>query len=149
MFSIRLSEDINAPIAVVWEVISRLEDYPQWNEFVVACESTLEVGSPIIMQVCVTSSSPRQQTETIRAHEPGQLLAYGMRAPLGLLSSHREHRLAALDANSTRYESLFELRGPLSPIVAGLLGANLRRGFSVMVGGLAARAESLYDQQQE
>lgn len=149
MLTIALSEEIAAPAQVVWEVITNLDDYPHWNTFVVACESTLEVGTPIIMQVRLGSSAPRRQTETVQQHLPGELLAYGMKAPLRLLWSKRQHRLTALATNAVHYESLFELRGPLSPLVATLLGTQLRRGFAEMTRGIARRAEAIHEQRKQ
>jgi hypothetical protein len=146
LFTITLTENIAVPAGVVWDVVTDLGAYPHWNTFVVACESTLNVGAPIIMQVRLGASSPRRQTETILEHRPGELLSYGMRAPLRLLTSKRQHRLIPVDPETTRYESLFELRGPLSPLVEALLGANLKQGFSDMTQGIARRAESLYQQ---
>jgi uncharacterized protein YndB with AHSA1/START domain len=146
LYTITLSEDIAAPAQVVWEVITNLDDYPRWNTFVVACESTLAVGAPIVMQVRLGSTSPRKQTEIVRQHLPGELLEYGMRTPLRLLWSKRQHRLTSVAANAARYQSLFELRGPLSPLVAVLMGTHLQRGFAEMTRGIARRAESIHSQ---
>ncbi|MEZ5556526.1 SRPBCC domain-containing protein [Haliea sp.] len=140
MFEILLTEEIQAPSEVVWEVITNTAAYPQWNTFVVACESTFQVGDPIHMKVRVLPFMVQPQTETIWRNEPGRLLDYGIKAPLGALASTRQHRLSATPSGGTHYESLFRLEGWFSPVVGLLFGAQLRRGFGEMTRGIANRA---------
>jgi len=46
-FVIDKTLEINAPAAIVWEVISDLPRYAEWNPFCVECSSTLRPGDPI------------------------------------------------------------------------------------------------------
>jgi hypothetical protein len=50
------------------------------------------------------------------------------------------HILKSLDVNTTQYQSVFVLKGILSPIVGMLLGRQLRRGFSEMTDGIVTQA---------
>lgn len=140
MFQIVQRERIRAPRQRVWEVICKTDDYPEWNPFVVACDSSFAVGSLIRMRVRVLPWFAMPQTETVRANREGEFLEYGIRLPLGLLESSRQHYLSELNANTSHYESRFCLRGPLAPLVSVLLGAQLRRGFREMTLGIVARA---------
>ncbi|MDP4652195.1 MAG: SRPBCC domain-containing protein [Haliea sp.] len=144
MFQIQLSEEINAPKDVVWDVITNTQYYSLWNPFVVACESTFEVGAPIHMQVRVMPSKVRPQTETIFQNIEGELLEYGINAPLGALSSIRQHKLTSTDSGSTKYESVFRLKGWFSPVVGLFLGAQLNRGFNDMTAGIVSRSLEVY-----
>ena len=114
MFQIVQRERIRAPRQRVWEVICKTDDYPEWNPFVVACDSSFAVGSPIRMRVRVLPWFAMPQTETVRANREGEFLEYGIRLPLGLLESSRQHYLSELNANTSHYESRFCLRGPLA-----------------------------------
>lgn len=143
MFSIEQTEHIKAPREVVWDVITRTEEYPVWNKFIIECRSTFAVGSPIAMRVRVLPRRPMRQTEKILSCNPGEYLDYGMKIPLGILSSSRRHILTRIDADNTKYESMFRLKGLLAPVVRFLLGRQLRRGFTDMTEGIAARAEEL------
>ena len=118
MFQIVQRERIRAPRQRVWEVICKTDDYPEWNPFVVACDSSFAVGSPIRMRVRVLPWFAMPQTETVRANREGEFLEYGIRLPLGLLESSRQHYLSELNANTSHSESRFCLRGPLAPLVA-------------------------------
>jgi hypothetical protein len=135
---------VHAPAARVWDVVSDLASYPEWNPFVVKCSSTLAVGDPIQMRVRVLPFWAQPQRERILEHEPGRLLCYGLTdTPLGALASRRCHEVSAEGPASCRYVSRFALSGWLSPIVSGLLGRQLERGFTAMSTALVARAEGL------
>ncbi|HEX5067947.1 MAG TPA: SRPBCC domain-containing protein [Myxococcota bacterium] len=135
--------EIDAPAATVWHVIADLERYPEWNAFVVSCRSTLEVGAPIDMRVRVLPFLAQPQRETIQEHVPGQRLCYGLPpGATGALASQRCHHVEALGPTCARYTSRFQLSGWLAPVVRGLLGAQLRRGFTEMSAGIQKRAES-------
>ncbi len=134
-----------ASAATVWEVVSDLPRYPEWNPFVVACRSTLEPGSPITMRVRVLPFVAQPQTETIFEHVPGRRLSYGLAGlPFGALASRRSHEVESLAADRSRYVSRFELRGWLAPLVQALLGRRLTTGFTAMSHALVARAEALH-----
>lgn len=143
MFTIHLRKTIHAPQDTVWQVITRTADYADWNPFVLACESTFAVGAPIVMRVRLTPSMTIQQKETVRANIPGERLEYGVQLPFGLLASSRQHILTTSSPGSCDYQSLFELKGLLAPLVKWLLGAQLQRGFRDMTDGVAQRAEHL------
>ena len=68
MFEILLTEEIQAPPEVVWEVITNTAAYPQWNTFVVACESTFQVGDPIHMKVRVLPFMVPPVSNTLGGH---------------------------------------------------------------------------------
>jgi uncharacterized protein YndB with AHSA1/START domain len=143
-FTIVHTLEVAAPAATVWSVITDLARYPEWNPFVVACASTLEVGAPIDMRVHVFQSFAQPQREQILEHVPGRRLAYGLpMRPLGSLASRRSHEVTALGPDRTRYVSHFELTGWFAPVVEALLGSRLRHGFTAMSAAIKTRAESL------
>ena len=143
MLSITFTKQINASKNTVWNAITNTTAYAEWNPFVTACESSFAIGSPIVMKVRLLPSLTITQKETIQQNRPGEFLAYGISMPLSILSSTRQHVLTAIDDNTTRYESVFILRGFLSPLVALLLKTQLTSGFSEMTEELVKRAEQL------
>jgi hypothetical protein len=144
-FLLEHSVEIAAPGEVVWEVITDFARYPDWNPFVVECRSSLEIGAPIAMRVRVFPFWAQPQRERILEHDPSRRLCYGVpRDPLGALESRRCHAVRAVDALTTRYDSRFELRGWLAPVVRALLGRRLAHGFAAMTEALRARADALH-----
>ena len=143
MFSITLLKEIKAPVKSLWEVITDVEEYPQWNPYVVYCESDFTPGSAIKMKVKLLPWLTIKQKETIRDNESEEFLEYGISLPLGLLTSTRQHILTSLGNHNSRYESVFILKGVLAPLVELLLGRQLKRGFEEMTDALVLRAANL------
>jgi hypothetical protein len=134
--------DVAAPPAIVWQVVTDLPRYGEWNPFVVACRSTLVVGEPIDMSVRLVPGITQPQREVILAHEPGARLCYGLDGGMtGAIVSRRCHELTAVDDRRTRYRSRFELSGWMMPVVRALLGGRLQHGFGAMTAAVRARAE--------
>jgi hypothetical protein len=144
VFVLRETLEIEAPIARVWEVIADLDRYPEWNPFVVAVRSSLEVGAPIVMRVRVLPFFAQPQRETVLECLPERRLCYGVEGiPLNALRSHRYHELRPEGPERTYYCSHFELDGWLAPLTRALLGRRLERGFAAATRALKERAELL------
>lgn len=140
--------EINAPAEVVWEVITDFPRYGEWNPFILKCESTLKPGDPIDLRVKLMAVA-QPQREWINEHTPGKRFGYSMKPmPLGALSSKRTHEVESVAGGRSLYHSHFELNGWLMPVVRGLLGARLQKGFAGMTVGIQSRAEQLWKQRQ-
>lgn len=150
MIEIDESVDVRAPAALVWEVITDLDRYGEWNPFVVACRSSLRAGEPIDMKVQIFDRFVQSQRETILEHVPGVRLAYGLPPmPLGALESHRSHAVEPTGPDSCRYRSHFRLTGWLAPVTRTLLGRRLDAGFRAMTRALVQRAELLAEERAQ
>lgn len=143
MYVIEKIVEIDAPPARVWEVITDLQRYPEWNPFMRECHTTFKPGDPIDMKVQLFAR-PQPQQEIVQEYVEGKRFAYTMKpVPGGTLSSFRSHEVEALPNGRTRYRSYFHLKGWLMPLVRGLLGARLEKGFAGMTQGIQQRAERL------
>ncbi|MDD3764545.1 MAG: SRPBCC domain-containing protein [Nevskiales bacterium] len=147
-FIIDRTLEIDAPAAIVWEVISDLPRYREWNPFCLECSSTLRPGDPIDMKVQLLAR-PQRQREWMLECDEGTGFAYRMKpVPAGALSSRRSHAIEAIGPGRARYHSHFELKGWLMPLVRGLLGRKLEAGFGNMSAAVKQRAELLWSQRQ-
>jgi hypothetical protein len=143
-FVIDESLDIDAPSELVWEVITDLPRYGEWNPFVIGCKSSLVEGDPIDMRVQIFRQFAQPQREYIKSHVPGEKLCYGLPPqPLSSLTSMRCHEVEPLGEGRCRYRSHFELSGWLAPVVKTLGGGPLGRGFAGMTAAIKQRAEDL------
>jgi hypothetical protein len=139
---------IDAPARVVWQVITDLAAYGEWNPFVPECRSSLRPGDPIEMQVRLGSGLSRQ-VEWITGYDEGRGFSYRMKpVPAGALCSARVHRIDAIDDTHSRYHTHFELEGWLSGLVRALMRRKLEAGFEAMTQGIRARAEQLWSAQR-
>lgn len=147
MFVIDKTLQIKAPPEVVWEVITDFASYKEWNPFILECKSTLKPGDPIDLKVQIFAI-PQPQREWVKEFVPGRRFGYAMKPmPAGALSSQRSHDLQA-EAGGTRYQSYFHLDGWMMPLVRGMLGSRLEKGFEGMTQGIKTRAEELWAQRQ-
>jgi hypothetical protein len=143
-FVIDRTVEINAPADFVWEVLTDLPRYGEWNPFVVECRSSLKPGEAIDMKVRL-GGRLQAANEVMLAFEPKRHFAYRMKpVPPGALSSRRTHDLEPLGAERCRYVSHFELNGWLMPLVRALMGRHLNAGFAGMTDGVRQRAEQLW-----
>jgi hypothetical protein len=148
-FIIRHALEIHVPADVVWEVITDLPAYAEWNSFVPRAESTFVVGEPIEMRVHIFEGFAQRQRETVSEFIPGERFCYGVAgAPLGAVRSSRCHIVEPITPGRTRYRSNFELAGWLAPLTRFLVGRRIQRGFDAMATGLQARAEQLQQERQ-
>jgi hypothetical protein len=147
-FIIDKTVDINVPAEVVWEVLTDLLHYGEWNPFVEQCESSLKPDEPINMKVRI-GSQLQTANEVIVDMQPKQFFSYRMKpVPPGALSSFRSHKIESLANERVRYHSHFELKGWLMPLVRALMGRKLEAGFTGMTDGVQRRAEQLWAQRQ-
>ena len=148
LFVIEKTIEIDAPAEVVWEVLTDLPRYGEWNPFQVAIESTLKPGEAIDMQVALMAK-PQRQIEWMNEYVEGKRFAYNMKPmPGGALASLRSHDVTPLPGNRTRYRSYFHLKGWFKPVVLALFRKNLERGFAGMTAGLQKQAEQLWSRRQ-
>ena len=146
LFVIDKTLEIKAPAAIVWEVVSDLPRYAEWNPFCIECGSTLRPGDPIDMKVKLMAR-PQVQREWVSEYVAGERFAYRTKPmPLGALSSLRFHNVESVGAERTRYQSYFHLRGWLRPLVLGLFRRKLIDGFGGMNQAVVQRAEALWAQ---
>lgn len=138
------SIDIDAPAAVVWQVLTDFDAYGEWNPFQVECRSTLRPGDPIDMRFRLGPGGLKRTREYIDAVDEGRSFSYRMKpAPFGAVRSLRRHTVVDLGDGRSRYESHFEITGPASGIVKLLFGKELVAKFASVTRALAPRAEEL------
>ncbi len=142
--SARAVIDIDAPVERVWQVLSTLSAYPEWNPFVVKVDGAAkaELGKQLVLHV-VWSNGRRVSTgELVTRVEPNAALAWrftGVLPSLNLVRAERLQTLTALGAGATRYESVESFSGLLARFVplAGVV-----EGFGRMARALKVRAEA-------
>ena len=145
MFVIEKTLEINAPAAIVWEVITDLGKYREWNPFLLECRTSFKPGDPIDLTVKLMAK-PQAQREWVVEYVEGRRFAYRMKPVPGSLSSFRSHEVTPLGADRCRYHSYFHLAGWMRHLVVALLGGRLQAGFAGMTAGIQQRAEALWRQ---
>lgn len=141
-FAPTASVEIEAPVEVVWRVLTDFAAYGEWNRFTPSVECSGVPGSPVVLEVCFPGAKPRRQVEVLNVFEAPRRLAWGMHllaAPV--LVANRYQLLEPLGPARTRYTSTDYLSGLLAPVVRRLYEEPMRAGFALAAAGLKERIE--------
>ncbi|WP_158296648.1 SRPBCC domain-containing protein [Nocardioides albidus] len=144
--------DIDAPLAVVWDVMTDTERYGEWNPFVERADTALPpaVGNPIVLHVVWADGRRTRSPERITALDgpttdasgtTTALMSYvyeGLPARLGLVRGVRHQRLTQRPGGPTTYDTVEEFRGPLVRLAGP---GRVADGFRRHAEGLKREAE--------
>ena len=142
---------IDAPASLVWEVLTDLLNYGEWNPFCFAAESTLEIGAPMNMQLN-NYTSPGEtyaNVEYICANVPERLLSWELKHSDAMpYPARRDQVIEAQGADRCTYYSTDEFFGPNAPHVMFFCAGWIKRAFDDTAHGLKRRAEALHGQRK-
>jgi len=138
---------VEAPASVVWEVLTDLKRYEEWNPFTVRVESTLQVNQPVDLYIAIPGQAGQQMCvrEWVIAVEPERLLSW-------------EQRATAEDKNCARRDQVITTLGPercsyyTTDIFLGVhedqvmrdFGGWVKASFDQVAIGVKRQAESIY-----
>lgn len=150
--------DIDAPLEVVWGVMTDTAHYGEWNPFVERAETATpaRVGNPIVLHVVWANGKKTRSPERITALEgpttdpatgtTTALMSYvyeGLPGKLGLVRGVRHQRLTQRPGGPTSYATVEEFSGPLVKLAGP---GRVADGFRRHAEGLKKRAEHLAGQ---
>jgi hypothetical protein len=146
MVTAEASAVIDAPIERVWQHMTDVARYGDWNPFIVRADASgpVQVGCTLALTVRWPSgggASARERVTRMESPRDGRAtFTYDFIGPLALVGAIRATRVQALEADGarTRYTTREELRGWLSwalPI------AKVRAGFAAHAEALKRAAE--------
>ncbi|MDE0106455.1 MAG: SRPBCC domain-containing protein [Bryobacterales bacterium] len=135
---------IEAPIGFVWEILTDVEKYGEWNRFTPQARTDFTIGSPAHLLVRM-GKAKMQITETVCAFEYPRLIAW--RKTFGarwLLHAVREQHLETVSETTCQYHNTDRLTGMLAPLVFLCFGGYMRRGFTDVGDGLRRYSEAKF-----
>ena len=135
---------INAPIDVVWTVLTEVDKYSEWNPFTPRARTNFTIGSPANLLVRM-GPVKFGIAESVCAFEKPRLIAWKKEfRARWLLLAVREQHLTPVGKTSCTYHNTERLAGVLAPMVLVCFGAYMRRGFGDVAEGLKAYSEAIY-----
>jgi hypothetical protein len=143
MQTLDASSEIDAPAELVWQVVSDLASYPQWNPFIVRATGEQRPGARL--QVTIAAPGTRAVTfkPTVLDLRPGRLIRWKGRLVLpGLFDGRHALSVDPLDEGRSRFTTHEEVTGILLPFLGKVMRAS-QQGFEQMAAAVKARAESL------
>jgi hypothetical protein len=139
---VRAEIEIDCDVAGVWEILRDLAGYPAWNPFTPRVESSLRIGEPVHLYVRLRGRKLSHRVEYVSAAEPYRLCWRMTMGAAFLLKAERCQTLRAIDAHRTHYVTEDRFSGLLTPLVMGLFGGPMKRGFADCASALKKRAET-------
>ncbi len=139
--------EIDAPAAIVWEILTDLPHYGEWNPFCIAAESTLAMGAPVAMTLksYIEPGATFPNCEYVCAFEPERLLSWELPYDEAWpYPARRDQLIEPLGESACAYHSTDAFLGPHGIHVMRFAGPWVKRAFDETAHALKARAEALY-----
>jgi len=134
--------DIAAPPERVWEVLSDLDAYGEWNPFIVEATGSATIGDRLTLRMQPTSGRERTLRPTVTDVRPDELLQWeGHLGVRGIMDVTHTFRLKPAPGEGTRLVQAEDFRGLLVPLVARTLERGTLPAFEAMNEALKRRAE--------
>ncbi|WP_082430961.1 SRPBCC domain-containing protein [Novosphingobium sp. KN65.2] len=144
--------EIDAPARIVWDILTDLARYAEWNPFCVRAVSTLEMGAAVEMTL-VNYAAPGSlvpNCEYICAFEPERLLSWEMiHSDAWPYPARRDQIIEATGDNTCRYHSTDAFLGNNGIHVYRFAGPWVKRAFDDSARALKARAEAMFTALEE
>jgi uncharacterized protein YndB with AHSA1/START domain len=138
--------EIEAPASIVWEVLTDLPRYSEWNTFCPEIRSSLRIGDPVVMTVKAPNSDRLSTaTEYLVCLEPEKLLSWEARpSSASKDAARRDQYVEPLGAARTAYVTTDVFLGPNADALMNSIGAWAKAGFDDVARGLKTQAERIW-----
>ena len=138
--------EIEAPAALVWEILTDLPRYGEWNPYCVRADSTLEMGAPVNMTLVdyTGSGSLISWCEYLCAFEPEHLLSWELLPTAEFpYQARRDQIIRPLGPDRCRYFSTDAFFGENAIHVMNFTQGWVKRAFDDTARALKRRAEAM------
>ena len=143
MREIQTEIEIEAPDSRVWEVLTDVSRFPDWNPFVKSLTGNLAEGEQIVVTLEPPGGKPTTFKPRIVRLEAGcELRWLGHVLVPGLFDGEHIFTVEPQDGNSVRFVQREEFTGLLAGPLLRMVGERTKLGFETMNEALKARAEN-------
>ena len=130
--------NIEADSTIVWDILTTIEAYPNWNPFITSLEGKLEVGAQLKADIGAFKFKP-----SVKVVEVGRKLSWLGRFLLpGLFDGQHTFECIPQQDGSTLFIQKEDFKGILVPFLKKKLDHETKDGFEAMNLKLKALAEN-------
>lgn len=137
---------IQAPAAVVWEVLSDLESWAVWNPLYPKAAGVIRIGSVLDLTLTLPGQPPQDIKPTVMEWVPNEQLHWRLTMLGGLVKTIRYFEIETLAEASCIVSNGEIIGGLMGPRLGRRLGRGIYRAFVEMNDALKTRAETLWAQ---
>jgi len=142
------SIEINAPPQVVWNALTDLPRFREWNPFIRRASGSTETGGTVRVRVRPSLAVPLFfHASVLESDEPHELRWRGHVLTSWIASGEHTFMLEPKEAGGVHFVQREVLTGLLPRIAPRLFERETRRGFEAMNRALKARAEKAWSAQ--
>lgn len=139
--------DIAAPASVVWEVLTDLPRYAEWNPFTVKVDATLKLNEPVDLHIPIPGQDGQNMVvrEWLVAFEPDQLLSWEQRTTADNKDcARRDQYVISTGPASCRYFTTDIFLGLNADRIMDQFGGWVKASFDAVADGVKRQAETLH-----
>ena len=134
--------DIDATSERVWQVLSDLGSYPQWNPFITSAEGEIEPSGRLVMRMQPVGARGVTLRPTVVEAVPGRRLSWLGRFGIpGVFDAEHSFTITPRDGGGVRLSQDERFTGVLVPLMARSLDRHTQPAFEAMNTALKHRAE--------
>ena len=135
---------IAASPALVWQVLTDWQAYPQWNPFILSLDGQLACGQRLQVTIQPPGGNSMVFRPTVVSHQPGSHFAWLGRVGLpGLFDGRHAFTLQPMPDGTTRLLHGEQFSGLLTLLLSTSQQRQIQQGFITMNEALAARCKML------
>ncbi len=140
---------INAPAETVWQVLTDLERYPEWNPFTVRAESTLEIGSAVDLYI-PRGQKMMKQSFVLEVFNPPREVAWRLPRMLhkAVFNAYRTQKVTPLNDERCTYQTSDTFDGWIAGKLYRSQSAWVLKNFTKLADALKERSEAQYADEQ-
>jgi hypothetical protein len=139
---------VQAPAEVIWEAISDIEAWSQWNKLYPKASGQIRIGSVLDVTLALPGQAEQQIRPTVMEWVPNEQLHWKLSTMGGLVKTIRYFEIEALAEASCIVTNGEILGGLIGPRVGKRMARTIYRAFAEMNDALKARAEALWQARQ-
>jgi hypothetical protein len=139
---------IQAPPDVIWEAISDLKSWADWNPLYTRASGEIRLGATLSLTLQVPGQKPQEIAPVILDWTPNELLHWRLTLLGGLVKTTRFLEIEKLAEESCIVSNGEIFGGLVGPTAAKRMGQSIYRGFREMNEALKARAELLWQRRK-
>ncbi|MDH3336214.1 MAG: SRPBCC domain-containing protein [Gammaproteobacteria bacterium] len=136
---------INAPADIVWDILTDLDGYPEWNPFTVRAESTLEIGSGVDLYI-PRGDKLMKQSFVLEIFNPPREVAWRLPKMLhkSVFNAYRTQKVTPIDDHRCSYQTSDTFDGWIAGKLYRSQGGWVLKNFNRLAEALKQRSEARF-----
>jgi hypothetical protein len=140
----RTTFEVNAPAKRVWETLTTLDRYPEWNPQIPQASGDLQEGQRINLRLALPGRPTMDLSATVEQARPDSLLTWrGHVGARWLFEGYRRFEITPVAAGRVAVTHVEDIHGLLAPLFAMVMGTQVQTSHNALNAALKARAEAL------